>query len=134
MIDRMTKLQTFARAGWFARGVVYCLLGVLALSGTGASDASPQGVFRSVQDMPGGPWLLGLLALGLALYGAYRLYSAALDSEGKGDDTKGAAIRVGYAASGRRQSCARRTGTAQCPPAHRAPGGRRAMTAHRRAP
>jgi len=100
MIDRMTKLQTFARAGWFARGVVYCLLGVLALIGTGASDASPQGVFRSVQDMPGGPWLLSLLALGLALYGAYRLYSAALDSEGKGDDTKGAAIRVGYAASG----------------------------------
>ena len=100
MIDKMTKLQTFARAGWFARGVVYCLLGVLALTGTGASDASPQGVFRSVQDMPGGPWLLGLLALGLALYGAYRLYSAAFDSEDKGDDTKGAAIRIGYAASG----------------------------------
>lgn len=100
MIDRMTRLQTFARAGWFARGVVYCLLGILALTGMGASDASPQGVFRSVQQMPGGSWLLGLLALGLALYGAYRLYSAAMDSEGKGDDAKGAAVRIGYAASG----------------------------------
>ncbi|MGQ2943794.1 MAG: DUF1206 domain-containing protein [Blastomonas fulva] len=100
MIDKMRQLETFARAGWFARGVVYCLLAYLALTGAGASDASPQGVFRSVQDMPAGKWLLGLLALGLALYGAYRVYSAALDSEGKGDDAKGIAVRIGYAASG----------------------------------
>ncbi|GGB55162.1 DUF1206 domain-containing protein [Blastomonas aquatica] len=100
MIDKLRRLETFARAGWFARGVVYCLLAYIALTGAGASDASPQGVFRSVQDMPGGSVLLGLLALGLALYGAYRLYGAAMDSEGKGDDAKGIAIRIGYAASG----------------------------------
>jgi hypothetical protein len=100
MIDRMRQLETFARAGWFARGVVYCLLAYLALTGAGASDASPQGVFRSVQEMPAGSWLLGLLAIGLALYGAYRIFSAALDSEGKGDDAKGIAVRIGYAASG----------------------------------
>lgn len=100
MIDRMRQLETFARAGWFARGVVYCLLAYLALTGAGASDTSPQGVFRSVGDMPAGSWLLGLLAIGLALYGAYRIYSAALDSEGKGDDAKGIAVRIGYGASG----------------------------------
>lgn len=100
MIDRMRQLETFARAGWFARGVVYCLLAYLALTGAGASDASPQGVFRSVQEMTAGSWLLGLLAAGLALYGAYRLYSAALDTEGKGDHAKGIAVRIGYAASG----------------------------------
>lgn len=100
MIDKMRQLATFARAGWFARGVVYCLLAYIALTSAGASDASPQGVFRSVQEMPAGSWLLGLLAAGLALYGAYRVYSAALDSEGKGDDAKGVAVRIGYAASG----------------------------------
>lgn len=100
MIDKLRQLETFARAGWFARGVVYCLLAYIALTGAGASDASPQGVFRSVQDMPGGSVLLALLAAGLALYGAYRLYGAVMDSEGKGDDAKGIAIRIGYAASG----------------------------------
>ncbi|KQZ72541.1 hypothetical protein ASE06_08470 [Sphingopyxis sp. Root214] len=99
-MNRLRHLETFARAGWCARGVVYCLLAAFALTGTGASDASPQGVFRSVRDMPAGTLLLLLLAAGLALYGAYRLYGAALDSEGKGSDAKGVAIRVGYAASG----------------------------------
>ena len=99
-MNRLRHLETFARIGWCARGVVYCLLAAFALTGAGASDASPQGVFRSVRDMPGGTVLLLLLAAGLALYGAYRLYGAALDSEGKGSEPKGIAIRIGYAASG----------------------------------
>lgn len=99
-MDRLSRLETFARAGRSARGVVYCLLAYLALTGAGASDASPQGVFRSTRDMPGGNLLLIALAAGLALYGAYRLYCAVLDSEGKGDEAKGIAIRIGYAASG----------------------------------
>ena len=73
MMNRLRRLETFARAGWLARGVVYCLLAYIALTSAGASDASPQGVFRSVRDMPGGSVLLILLAIGLALYGAYRL-------------------------------------------------------------
>lgn len=100
MMNRLRQLETFARVGWCARGVVYCLLAVFALTGAGASDASPQGVFRSVRDMPAGSILLLLLGAGLALYGAYRLYGAALDSEGKGSEPKGLAIRTGYAASG----------------------------------
>lgn len=99
-MNRLRRLETFARAGWCARGVVYCLLAFFALTSANASDASPQGVFRAVKDMSGGTYLLVLLAIGLALYGGYRLYGAALDSEGKGDDAKGIAIRVGYAASG----------------------------------
>lgn len=100
MMKNIRRLETFARIGWCARGVVYCLLAFFALTGAGASDASPQGVFRSVHAMPGGPILLTLLAFGLALYGAYRLYGAALDSDGKGRDAKGLAVRTGYAASG----------------------------------
>lgn len=99
-MNRLGRLETFARAGWCSRGVVYCLLAYFALTGAGASDASPQGVFRSIYDMPGGTFLLIVLAIGLALYGAYRLYGAVLDSESKGNDAKGVAIRIGYAASG----------------------------------
>ncbi|WP_432770799.1 MAG: DUF1206 domain-containing protein [Sphingopyxis sp.] len=99
-MNRLRRLETFARAGWCARGVVYCLLAYFALTSAKATEASPQGVFRSVRDMPGGAFLLILLAAGLALYGAYRLYGAALDSEGKGSEAKGIAIRIGYAASG----------------------------------
>lgn len=99
-MNRFRRLEIFARTGWFARGVVYCLLAYIAIGGSGASDPSPQAVFRSVRDMPGGPILLSLLAMGLALYGAYRLYGAVLDSEHKGDRAKGVAIRIGYAASG----------------------------------
>lgn len=100
MIDRLRRLETFARAGWFARGVVYCLLAYFAINGAGGSEASPQGVFNAISETRGGSVLLILLAAGLALYGAYRLYGAALDSEGKGDDAKGIAVRMGYAASG----------------------------------
>lgn len=100
MIDKLRRLDTFARTGWFARGVVYCLLALIALTGANASEASPEGVFRAVYNMPGGPVLLVLLAVGVALYGAYRLYGAALDSEGQGDSAKGIAIRIGYAGSG----------------------------------
>lgn len=99
-MNRLRRLETFARTGWFARGVVYCLLAYFALTGSGASEPSPQGVFRSVREMPAGTILLTLLAFGLALYGAYRLYGAVLDSDGKGDDAKGIATRIGYAASG----------------------------------
>lgn len=99
-MDTIRRLETFARAGWCARGVVYCLLAYFALNGAGGSAASPQGVFKSIETMPGGGVLLIVLAAGLALYGAYRLYGALLDSEGKGNGAKGLGIRIGYAASG----------------------------------
>lgn len=99
-MNRLRRLETFARAGWLARGFVYCLLAWIALTGAGSTEATPQGVFRSVREMPGGAILLILLALGLSFYGAYRLYGAALDSDGKGSDAKGVAIRIGYCASG----------------------------------
>lgn len=99
-MNRLRRLETLARTGWFARGVVYCLLAYIAVTGSAAENPSPQAVFRSVREMPAGTILLALLAMGLALYGAYRLYGAALDSEGKGSDAKGVATRIGYAASG----------------------------------
>lgn len=97
-IDRLRRLETFARAGWFARGVVYALLAYLAFA-TSARDEGTLGVLRHVQTMPAGGVLLPLLAIGLCFYGIYRLHCALFDGEGKGSDAKGVAIRIGYAGS-----------------------------------
>jgi hypothetical protein len=100
MVAKLRRLSTIARAGWLARSVVYCLLAYLAFTAAGSSQASPQGVFQAVRETSGGAVILVLLACGLLLYGIYRLYSAVFDTEAKGDDPKGRAIRIGYAASG----------------------------------
>ncbi|MEG4930216.1 DUF1206 domain-containing protein [Microcoleus sp. F10-B2] len=100
MASSLRRLETVARAGWLARGIVYCLLAYLAFTAAGSSQASPQGVFQTVRASSGGAAILTLLAVGLGFYGVYRLYSAAFDIESKGDNLKGSAIRTGYAASG----------------------------------
>jgi uncharacterized membrane protein len=68
-----------ARAGLFAKGALYAVLGVLAARLAGgdlASDASQQGAMRSVAAQPFGRLLLTILALGLAGYALWRLRQA----------------------------------------------------------
>lgn len=97
------------RAGWFAKGVVYCIAGVLALSiaakasgwadstsTTGNQEASPIGAIKTVAGSGGGTVLLWLLAIGMLLYAAWRVVSALLPG---GTDAKAMAHRIGYIAS-----------------------------------
>ena len=71
-IDRM------ARIGMISKGIVYVLLGILAfmaafeIGGTTDKDASNTGVFTSIKEAPAGMVLLGLLAVGLICYSAWR--------------------------------------------------------------
>lgn len=98
--------ENFARFGMAAKGVVYCLVGVLAfmaafeINGNTASGAGKQGVFQFVLEQPFGKILLGIVALGLACYAIWRFIQAFMDSEQKGADAKGIGKRIGYAASG----------------------------------
>lgn len=63
------------RAGLAARGVVFCIIGGLLV--TAAIRANPNqaeglgGALRTLQDQPYGPWLLGIVAIGLVAYGVY---------------------------------------------------------------
>src|SRR5689334_15420365 len=93
-------LRKLARAGHAAKGVVYLLVGGLAVQaalGFGGETTDPKGAIRNLAGLPGGKVLLPLLAIGLAAYAVWRVLQAALDPDGKGKSAKGIAARIGYA-------------------------------------
>ncbi len=91
-MDRIRRLETWARLGYAARGLVYLILGWIALSSGKAMSTSE--TVQAVEDLPAGAPLLAILALGLFGYGLYKIYSAALDLDDKGDDAKGWVQRI----------------------------------------
>ncbi|MBW3129455.1 DUF1206 domain-containing protein [Hymenobacter profundi] len=97
-------IRMLARFGFAAKGVVYGLMGLLALlAATGQQEGQTtdkQKAVHTLQELPGGSILLGLIAFGLLGYIVWRLVQAFRDTEDKGDGAKGIARRVGYAASG----------------------------------
>ena len=86
-----------ARLGFVARGLIYGLIGVLALDlafGRGGASASQAGALQTVAHQPLGEWLLIATAIGLGGYAAWRFMQAALGHgpEGGGEDSAGARI------------------------------------------
>jgi hypothetical protein len=78
--DEMKLATGVGRAGLAARGIVFVMLGFFVLQA--ALQANPQqakgldGALATLAHQPFGPWLLGLVALGLVAFGAYSLLSA----------------------------------------------------------
>lgn len=68
------------RAGLTARGVVFAVIGILLVQAAlgGGPEESPglQGALRTLREQPFGPYLLGLMAVGLAGYGVFELARA----------------------------------------------------------
>lgn len=96
-------LETFARVGYFAKGIVYIVVGILAVQAAragGGETAGPRGAIEEIATQPFGQALLILTAVGLACYAIWRLTMAALDPEREGTDAKGLVKRIGYAVSG----------------------------------
>jgi hypothetical protein len=90
-------LETLARIGFAARGILYATIGFLALW-AGRSEDGAGALARLSSE--GGRILLGLMALGFVGYALWRLSDAILDSEGHGGKAGGLAVRAGGAASG----------------------------------
>lgn len=69
-----------ARIGLAARGVVMLVIGALLVAAGWTSDPSGNqglgGALQTLREQPYGPWLLGLVGVGLAAYGAYQLVQA----------------------------------------------------------
>jgi hypothetical protein len=101
-VERSATFEWLARAGLVARGVVYAVIGVLALKlalGDGGKATDQQGALKTIAGQPFGKALLIVMAVGLFGYALWRLIRAAVGhgAEGDRDDTK---ERLGGLASG----------------------------------
>jgi len=85
------------RVGFAARGLLYLIVGYLALQLGRMEDAG--GALDYVSRQAGG-LVLGALALGFVAYGIWRVTDAVFDTQGKGGDLKGIAGRLAGALSG----------------------------------
>jgi hypothetical protein len=91
-IARSKQFEWLARVGLVARGVVYALIGVLAVKvalGDGGKTTNQQGALKTIAHQPFGKVLLIIVAVGLFGYALWRLVRAAI-GHGKedADDTK----------------------------------------------
>jgi hypothetical protein len=100
-VARSRGFDWLARAGFAARGVIYVLIGILALDlalGHHRQQASQQGALRTIADQPLGEVLLIAVAIGLAGYALWRFVHA-LVGHGKERSSSGL-DRVAAFASG----------------------------------
>jgi uncharacterized protein DUF1206 len=91
-LERTDTYEGLARAGLVARGIVYAIIGVLALKlalGDGGDATNQQGALQTIAQGPFGKVLLALVAIGLIGYATWRLVRAALGHGPEAnDDTK----------------------------------------------
>jgi hypothetical protein len=95
-------LVGLGRLGHAAKGVVYLLVGVLAVQvalGRGGETTDNKGALTRIAEAPFGKFLLIAMAIGIAGYALWRMLQALLDTDGEGSDAEGIAKRAGYAGS-----------------------------------
>ena len=86
------SLQWLARGGMVARGVIYVLIGLLAVQiafGSGAKQADTSGALRTVAGHPGGIVVLWLVAVGFAGLVIWRFAEAVYGQAGPGGRAAG---------------------------------------------
>jgi hypothetical protein len=96
-------VETWARLGYAAKGFVYTTIGAIAALAAlrgGGHTADSRGALAEIVGRPYGRVMLAAVAVGLACYALWRLTQALLDTEDKGKDWKGLAVRGGYACIG----------------------------------
>jgi hypothetical protein len=96
-------VETMTRLGYVARGLVYGMIGFLALqvaSGKGGTVPDPQGAIAALGQTPLGKSLLYLVLIGLVGYSLWGIIRAVFDPLHKGTSLKGLAQRVGFLISG----------------------------------
>ena len=86
-LTRTAPYEWLARAGFVARGLIYGIIGVLAVRlavGLGGKTTNQQGALRTIAHQPFGRALVLIMAIGLGGYALWRLVRAAV---GQGGDT-----------------------------------------------
>jgi fumarate reductase subunit D len=92
-------VERLGRAGLVAQGVLYAVIGILALKiALGVRDEAPDksGALREIAQQPFGKFLLIVLAIGFGAHALWRLAEAILDSNDQANGLKGLMKRLGY--------------------------------------
>lgn len=96
-------VERLARFGYCSKGVVYIVVGWLALLAAfslGGKKTGAEGALTTIAQQPFGKWLLAVVAFGLVGYALWRIVQGIADPEHKGTDAKGLAKRTGYVING----------------------------------
>lgn len=96
-------VETIARLGYGARGIVYGLVGGLALLaaiGSGGRTGGSQSALQTVLSQPFGKIWLALIAIGLFGFCTWRVVEALTDADHRGSDMKGWSVRGAHLVSG----------------------------------
>lgn len=95
-------MKMAARLGFLAKGLVYALIGLLAIQvAFGDSERTDQkGALQTIADKPGGSIVLWLMVVGFAAYAVWRLSEAAWGRRDEADEKKRTVKRIGSAING----------------------------------
>ena len=105
-VVQSSGFEWLSRAGFVARGLIYGIVGVLALKlaiGEGGRTTNQQGALHTVAEQPFGEFLLGLVAVCLGGYAIWRFVRAAVGHGPEGHDStfdRVAALASGIVYSG----------------------------------
>lgn len=91
--------EALERYGYVARGVIYIIIGVLAVQlamGAGGKTVDPNGAIATIGAQPAGHLLLALVAVGLFGYSIWGLIRAIWNPLRRGSGVKGIVQRIGY--------------------------------------
>ena len=98
-IDLNQKFKTWAQLGYGARGVIYLVIGGLALLAafgeTGGQTTNSKGAVLKILEQPFGDAMMVVLIIGLLGYSSWRLIQCFKDTDGHGSSGKGLAVRSG---------------------------------------
>lgn len=82
----------FVRIGYVAKGVIYLLIGTLALRlalGDGGRLTDSSGVLKTIVQQPFGIALLAIIAVGILAYAGWEITQAIVDTKRKGSNAHG---------------------------------------------
>lgn len=96
-------IERMSRVGIAAKGLVYLTIGALATGAAlqlGGVIPGSTGVFRILRSQPLGNAILGLLAVGLAMYTLWLFVQAIVDPDRNGTSVVGGLNRLGLGNAG----------------------------------
>src|ERR1051325_5032215 len=96
-------IRSWARLGFAVGGVVYLMIGfmaVLVAYENRGTIVGPEGAIQRLGSQPYGEILLGIVSVGLLGYAGWCFIQALFDTDHDGNDLKGIAVRIGEFCSG----------------------------------